>query len=219
MKDRTPFTYLIHCTVTNQYYYGSRYGKGCDPSQLWTTYFTSSKVVKQLILEHGKEAFTTKITRVFDTKEEARNWEYRFLCRVQASTKSNWLNQHNGDGDFLNKGGRKLSEAHRKKLSEAFKGIPKPGTSTAMRGNTHNKGKKFTEESKAKCSVSKVGNKNRKGIPHSKEMRQIISERTSAALKGIPKKTVTCPHCNKTGGAGNMQRYHFEFCKLIHTSK
>lgn len=213
MKDRIPFTYLIYCKPTGQYYYGSRYGKYCHPSQLWTTYYTSSKIVKQLILEHGEDAFNVKITRIFGSKEDARLWEYRFLSKVKASTNSKWLNQHNGDGNFLNKGGHKLSEAHRKKLSQAFKGIPKPGTANAMRGNNHNKGKKFSEESRAKCSAARMGNKNRLGVKHSDEIKKLISERTSAALKGIPKKTIVCPHCNKTGGAGNMKRYHFDYCK------
>lgn len=28
------------------------------------------------------------------------------------------------------------------------------------------------------------------------------------------KQQVTCPHCNKTGGAVNMRRYHFDNCKV-----
>ena len=29
-----------------------------------------------------------------------------------------------------------------------------------------------------------------------------------------PQPIVTCPRCNKTGGASNMKRYHFDNCKL-----
>ena len=74
MKDRLPFTYILHYLPTNQYYYGSRYAKGCHPSQLWTTYYTSSKKIKQLISEHGTDVFRAKITRTFNTKEEAIQW-------------------------------------------------------------------------------------------------------------------------------------------------
>ena len=32
-------------------------------------------------------------------------------------------------------------------------------------------------------------------------------------LKGIPQKQIMCPYCNKSGGATNMKRYHFDNCK------
>jgi hypothetical protein len=48
--------------------------------------------------------------------------------------------------------------------------------------------------------------------PKSESHKAKISE----ALKGIPKPEYTCPHCGKTGkGASNMQRWHFENCKVI----
>jgi len=215
MNDRTPFTYRLYCKATNQYYYGSRYSKGCHPSQLWTMYYTSSKIIKQLISEHGKDSFAVKITKVFNTKEEARRWEHRFLSKVKASTSPKWLNQHNGAGDFLNKGGLPLSVEHKKKISEAHKGKPKPGTSKAMMNNTIRKGVKFTECQRQNVSNARLGNQNRLGKSHSEEIKNIISQRTSLALKGKPKTTIACPHCGQVGGAGNMKRYHFDFCKKL----
>ena len=215
MKDRTPFTYLLKFKPTGQYYYGSRYCKGCHPEQLWKTYFTSSKIVCQLLKEHGAEAFEVKITKVFDNKESARKWEHRFLHKVKASKNAQWLNQHNGAGDFINKGGLKFSEEHLRKLSEAQRGKPKPGTSTSLMGNTRRKGKKFTPEQRERLSEARIGNKNRLGVKHSDEMKKIIAVRTSAALKGKKQKTIECPHCNKIGGVNNMTRYHFNNCKLF----
>ena len=49
-------------------------------------------------------------------------------------------------------------------------------------------GKKHSEESKRKVSLSKKG-------------------------KLQPK--LICPHCNKEGGAYAMKRYHFDNCKFI----
>jgi hypothetical protein len=100
----TPFTYLLHCTATDQYYYGSRYGKGCHPSSLWNTYFTSSKVVEQLILEHGKDAFKVSVRKVFNTPQEARRWETKFLNRVKAAQSDKWINLHNADEKFYCRG-------------------------------------------------------------------------------------------------------------------
>lgn len=210
-----PFTYLLRFKPTGQLYYGSRYSNGCCPEQLWTTYYTSSKVIKQLISKHGKDSFDYKITRIFQNKKEARNWEFRFLSKVNAKRSNLWLNQHNGNGDFMNKGGRPLSKEHREKISKSQIGKPRPATSKGLIGNQNNKGKLFSEDSKAKISLSRIGNQNRKGKLHSDEIKSIISQRTSAALKGVKKNIVKCPHCTKEGGEGNMKRYHFDNCKFI----
>ena len=66
-----PYTYRIKFTKTNEYYYGVRHSKNCDPSDLWVTYFTSSKTVKDLIKMHGKENFVTEIRKIFNTPAEA----------------------------------------------------------------------------------------------------------------------------------------------------
>lgn len=197
MKNTTPFTYLIYCTATDQYYYGSRYGKGCHPSSLWNTYFTSSKVVKQLILEHGKDAFKVSIRRIFDTPEEARKWETRFLTRVKAAQSDKWINQHNANEKFYGNGhhgnlGKKLTEEHKQNISKGQLGV--------KRGP-------FSEEHKRKISEK------RKGKTHSLEVRQKMSN----SRKGVSKtlKLVTCPHCGKTGKGGNMTRYHFDKCQTL----
>jgi hypothetical protein len=52
--------------------------------------------------------------------------------------------------------------------------------------------------------------KSTKGKPKSEDTKN----RMSAASKGKPKRKVICPHCQKIGGVGNMQRYHFDNCKL-----
>jgi group I intron endonuclease len=77
------------------------------------------------------------------------------------------------------------------------------------------KGVKPSQETIEKYKIRSKGNQARLGIPHTPEIRMLISERTSKALKGVPKKTIECPHCGKVGGAGNMKRYHFDFCKLL----
>jgi group I intron endonuclease len=38
-------------------------------------------------------------------------------------------------------------------------------------------------------------------------------EKLSLACKG-KREVVECPHCAKTGGGGNMRRYHFDNCKV-----
>jgi hypothetical protein len=192
-----PFTYLIHCTATDQYYYGSRYGKRCHPSSLWTSYFTSSKVVKQLILEHGKDAFKVSIRKTFKTAEEARRWESKFLNKVKAAQSDKWLNQHNADEKFYCKGhhgnkGKPLSEERKKKIGDAQRG---------------QKRKPLAEETKQKISNSRIG------TSHSEDTKA----KMSAVRRGVSKilNLVTCPHCGKSGKGGNMTRYHFDKCSTL----
>lgn len=83
-----------------------------------------------------------------------------------------------------------MSEETKRKLSEALKG-KKPwntGTKGLVKGNTK---------------------------PKDAEYRRKISETLKGQRKGIPRPTVTCPHCGKEGGTGNMQRWHFDNCKTV----
>lgn len=197
MKDTTPFTYLIYCTITDQYYYGSRYGKGCHPSSLWKTYFTSSKVIKQLILEHGKDAFKFYIRKVFNTPEEARKWETRFLNRVKAAQSARWINLHNADDKFYCRGhhgnlGKKHTKQHNENISKGQTGIKRAP---------------FSEEHLRKLSEYRNGKK------QSKEVRQKMSESRRGVSKVL--KLVTCPQCGQSGKGGNMTRYHFDKCQAL----
>ena len=192
-----PFTYLIHCTVTDQYYYGSRYGRRCHPSSLWTSYFTSSKVVKQLILEHGKDAFTVSVRKTFKTPEEARKWESKFLNKVKAAQSDKWLNQHNADEKFYCKGhhgnkGKPLSEDRKKKIGDAQRG---------------QKRKPRSEETKQRIAQTRTGK------THSEETRLKMSDKRKGVSKTL--NLVTCPHCSKSGKGGNMTRYHFDNCQTL----
>ena len=46
--------------------------------------------------------------------------------------------------------------------------------------------------------------------------KKMIENGTHHFLNNHPNKTqVTCPHCGKTGGAINMKRYHFDYCKTL----
>ena len=117
------------------------------------------------------------------------------------------------------------SEEHKKKISEAHKGMKKPWVC----GGKGLKGKSKSEEHKRKISESHKGMKKpwarggvgNKGKPKSKahidavrksintiEVKEKISN--SWAAKPI----VTCPYCGKQGKEGhNMNRYHFDNCR------
>ncbi|HET8688719.1 MAG TPA: NUMOD3 domain-containing DNA-binding protein [Methanosarcina sp.] len=60
------------------------------------------------------------------------------------------------------------------------------------------------------CRKLSVARKGLKFGPPSAERRSKIS----AAMTGVAKATVKCPHCNKIGGSNVMQRWHFDNCKF-----
>lgn len=97
--------------------------------------------------------------------------------------------------------GRKLSEDHRQKISIATTGENNP-----FYGKTHTPEMIEFFKNSQKAENSKMF-----GIPKTDEAKINMS----LAQKGIPQKKVTCPHCNKIGGAsGPMYRFHFANCKL-----
>ena len=117
-----PFTYVVTHRASGRRYYGVRHWRRADPSELGTTYFTSSKTVKKLIKEEGVDAFTFEVRKVFDSAEKALSWEQRFLTKIDAARNPNWFNKHNGGRKFHNTG---HSEETKRKLSERGRGRPK----------------------------------------------------------------------------------------------
>lgn len=92
-----PYTYLIGWSNHKKYYYGVAYRKGCEPSDLWTKYFTSSKHVSRFRVAYG-EPDVIQVRRVFKTALEARNWEIKVIRRINACQRKDFLNQHNPGG-------------------------------------------------------------------------------------------------------------------------
>jgi hypothetical protein len=89
----TPYTYLIGWSEHRIYYYGVRFSKKCHPSDLWKTYFTSSKYVKQFREEHG-EPDIIQIRKTFKDSKSAILWEEKVLKRINAIKSEMWLNKN-----------------------------------------------------------------------------------------------------------------------------
>jgi len=121
--DRTPFTYVITHIPSGKKYYGSRYKKGCVPDDLWSNYFTSSAKIKSLIETDGLNSFLVKIRKIFNSVEKCRDWESRFLHKINARENSDWLNEHNGESSFFNIS--KASDITRQRMSKVRLGKPK----------------------------------------------------------------------------------------------
>lgn len=189
----TPYTYLIGWTKLNKWYYGARWSRKCNPSDLWNPYKTSSNVVKQFIIEHG-EPDVIKVRKTFKTEAEVRIWEEKVLRRLHdrdpfQNSESKWLNVNPTASPPCTIGktpwnkGKKLepfSNDHKSKISSALKG-KSPSEETRKLWSEQRKGKpgrRWSEESKKKLSVSKKG----KPIgPPSDETRALWSKQRSGS--------------------------------------
>jgi hypothetical protein len=132
--NNTYYTYYLYHKSTDRHYYGARYRKGCDPTDLWTSYFSSSSVVHQLIQEYGKDSFVSEVRKIFQTAEEAIRWETRLLSRIDAQHNDKWINRHNGRTAFI--GPHLHSDKTKNKIRAKIQGL------------------KRTEETKDKMSIS-----------------------------------------------------------------
>lgn len=159
------YTYILTFKPTGQKYYGVRYSAKSDPRDLWVTYFSSSKIVHDLIELHGKDSFLAEIDKVFDSPPDAIRHEQKTLLEI--TDKSNWLNMSFGSGGY-DHAKIKTSE-HRRKIA---KGNSKPKTGNALRAAIEN---------------AKLGAEARRGQKDSQEIRLKRARSVSESTSGKPK--------------------------------
>ncbi|MFA6198819.1 MAG: NUMOD3 domain-containing DNA-binding protein [Bacteroidales bacterium] len=207
-----PYTYLIGWSSLNKFYYGVQYGTKANPKNLWTTYFTSSKYVKEFREFYG-EPDIIQVRKVFETKEKAIQWEFKIIQRMKIVSSSNWLNRSLAGQKFYNTGGFIQSEETKKKISVATKGKNgKKGILNPMYGKFHteetkkklsisHKNKILTDEHKYHIGLSGIG---RIHTSESKDkMRQIALNRNKKH----------CIFCNNYYDPGNYSKSHGNKCK------
>jgi hypothetical protein len=170
-----PYTYLLKHIPTGKVYYGCRFAEGCHPSDFWKKYKTSSKYVKELLLEYGCDSFIYEIRKTFQDKDSARLWETKVLKRMGVINRDDFINMTDNisiSPEAASRGkkgksfpisektklkmsiaklGKKMSEEAKKKMSE--KGKLKVGDKNPMFG------KKLSEETKTKMRLAKLGKK------------------------------------------------------------
>lgn len=186
-----PYTYLIGWSRHNKFYYGARWAKNSSPNDLWKTYFTSSKHVKNFVEKYG-DPDIIQIRKIFDSSQDAKLWEEQVLRRMNVVSDNRFLNK-NVNGKFLKDGPQ--SKDHVEKRISAT-------TISRKRNGTYI----VSEETKKKISDSTKG----VSKPHSEEHKTAIQNR----LQSFNKSIIFCPHCGKQGQHTNMKRWHFDNCKL-----
>lgn len=105
-KTTIPYTYSVTHKKTAIHYYGSRYSRGCSPDDLFKTYFTSCKIIHNLIKTEGISGFIIKIRKTFNDVFSCIAHENKFLKRIDARNNSKFFNRqnetiHTNDGFIL----------------------------------------------------------------------------------------------------------------------
>lgn len=94
MLEVNPYTYIIGWSQLDFWYYGVRYANKVPAADdLWKVYFTSSKAVAELRVQHG-DPDVIIIDREFETAEEAISYEEQKLKDLNVLHESKWLNQN-----------------------------------------------------------------------------------------------------------------------------
>ncbi len=99
-----PYFYIIQHTNSGKYYAGVKYAKNANPNNILRPggYQTSSSIVKQIILEEGLDSFIIRKIKIFETGEDALDYETRFLRKVNAAFNNKFLNMCNNSPQALN---------------------------------------------------------------------------------------------------------------------
>lgn len=199
----TAYTYLIKHIPSNKFYYGVRYAKGCDPKDLWVNYFTSSKHIKRLIELDGKNSFEIQIRKTFSDANKARIWENKVLNRLNVINRSDFINKSNNISISPEAAASAMKGKHQSEKQKLI--VNQIGKA--------NLGRKHTEETRKKVSISLIGNTRKLGVKESIETKL----KKSLAKIGKPGNAIgnyqprcSCIICKKETTSGTLKR-HFNY--------
>ena len=193
------YVYVIVNKINLKLQFGSHSweGEGLDPN-----YYGSGKIIKQAVKKYGKDNFIVYPIKFYDNVDECRRAEEELLTKYDIANNPYCYNLKNSamGGDK----GRKLSEEHRKKLSQAHKGEKHPlygkrGKDSPNYGKHHtdetrkkiaqaNKGLKRSENTKRKISQARKGKRGKDTPNYGKRRTAEIRKKMSQAQndKKIP---------------------------------
>jgi hypothetical protein len=221
------YVYYIKNKVTGQYYYGSRTAnvkRKRPPSlDLWICYFTSSKTVKNLIKQYGKQIFEACV--IFESADlDAVYWQ-----------EQSFIKEHIEDSLCLNKkyqdqehGHTIFSTANKPPWNlgtpSKYRGVPRdPKTIALISANRKGKGlgvippnkgipmspERYEQHMESMALRKKLTGHDNPfyGRTHSEETRKKIAANTSRAQKGKPKPKKACPICGRGMAAHTLGRH------------
>ena len=185
------YLYIKQHSITGKLYFGKTVK---NPLK----YNGSGKHWKSHIKAHGKSHVETLWYCLFHDEDNIKEFSLNFSKEQNIVESNLWLNLIPENGLDGSSPGSKLATPRKKKSKEDCLKI-----SIALKGRTR---PPFSDEHKLNISKTKIGIIR---TPFSDEHKLKMSISASK-----PKNIITCPHCNLSGSARNMNVYHFDNCKL-----
>jgi len=95
-----PYFYIIRHITSNKMYAGSRWAKGCNPSEFMVLdgYTTSSKIINEIIQQEGLDSFEILRIDTYCDGVHVNKYEQTFLETNNCALSNIWFNKHNGLG-------------------------------------------------------------------------------------------------------------------------
>lgn len=191
-SDRTPYTYVVRFPDGTMYY-GVKYAKGCHPSHLGLTYFSSSNIVLRLIRTYGFDAVKFEVRKTFSSIDDAKRWETKLLKRVDARRNSKLLNKHNNDGMYPidNTGCKNPMYKTRSPMKGRKHSLDsKLKIASALKANPPFKGRVHTLESIQKIKDKQRGENSNKFIGYYHTPHGVFGSSREAALPNLTFKAI-----------------------------
>lgn len=230
-----PYTYILEWTSQNKRYIGARWAAGCHPSDLWNEYFTSSKYVGEFVKKYGAPDIIL-IDQTFEFSQDAMKREQELQIKFNVVKNTDFINKgiagiwDNSDPDVREKMrksriGKKQTEEHKRKIGIASKNVVR-SKEWGRRISEGNKGRKLSQGHIEKIIDRLKGNNYRRGtktseqgrinigLAHIGKTRSIETKKLMSEQRiGKKQRIVKCYHCEVSGGAATMPRWHFDNCK------
>ena len=164
-----PIFYIIQHVPSGKYYAGYKSNRKSFMTE--GGYCTSSKVVNEIISNEGLSTFRIMKIRYFHSGVLARNYEFRFLKRMQVPHNPTFYNRCS-NSHHLGIPGQQLSSEHRNAISLSMKGLVRGSMTDDHKEKLRlaNLGKKASYETRRKMCAS------HKGITHTEESKKRMRE-------------------------------------------
>lgn len=214
MSIYMPYTYLIGWSHLGKYYYGCQYGREAKPSNLWSSYFTSSDIVSKFRQQFG-EPDIVEVRKVFVTSESCVRFEQKVLSKLHkidpfTSNSSKWLNSNVSGAILLNEQQLKdkgiRSGNTRRGRIPWNKGLTKETNDIIANQSAKMKGVPKTEEHKQSMCKPKKQSANMG--------RYVRSEETKAKIRISLAKTRTPEYLDQVRARAKANRRQCVFCSL-----